>query len=727
MIGGFAWISVPLLAVSLGAGAPGAVGAAHLFITALAAAMLTCGVAVLTGRYINVAATAVTLCALGGVVAAARMWRPVPAQWLGMCTLVILLFLLTLSPTIALWSARIRPPYFGSVTGRDLFRRSAGLPVDAVSPVDEAAEEEMSPDTTPRGAQIAAAAVRANNVLTGICVGASLALPAAVWATLMPGHHRSGYAVVLAGLFVLIFISRGRAFADKRQAIALVFGLPRRRCVGVIKYVWHAPAAASDAVLWGALLLAGFGARGFGGGPAGADHQVHPIGADDRRMAGDRGDHRGVAAGRVDWRVVQLGAHAMTRRVGAAADLRPRRSSACWSRCRSTLPAAQAIPPPSVDPGRVPPDGKPGPDQPMRQSNICARTITVAEPNVAVTAPGFTLLNVSKAWQYSTGNGVPVAVIDTGVNPTPRLPVVPGGDYIMGGDGLMDCDSHGTVVASLIAAAPQGIPMPAPMPAAPAFPPPAGPPPADCGTAAAGRTAAADRATAAAVAGDDHRNQTGSAAAATAAPAGRAVERAGRSRRPAQPDDPEVPPPPPGAPDGVAGVAPHARIISIRQSSRAYEPETPGGGDMEARKKAGTIATLASAIVHAANMGAKVINISVTACVSAADPLDQSAIGAAVWYAATVKDAVIVAAAGNEGEDECAQNPGFDPLDAATRATGIRSRPSRRRRGSPTTCCPSAPSTTPALRSARACPGRGWPPRRPASGSWACPRRPADR
>jgi type VII secretion integral membrane protein EccD len=263
LIGGFAWISVPLLAVSLGAGAPGAVGAAHLFITALAAAMLTCGVAVLTGRYINVAATVVTLCGLGGAIAAARMWRPVPAQWLGMCTLVILLFLLTLSPTIALWSARIRPPYFGSVTGRDLFRRSAGLPVDAVSPVDEAVEEEMSPDTTPRGAQIAAAAVRANNVLTGICVGASLALPAAVWATLMPGHHRSGYAVVLAGLFVLIFISRGRAFADKRQAIALVAGAAAATCVGVIKYVWHAPAAASDAVLWGALLLAGFGAAGL--------------------------------------------------------------------------------------------------------------------------------------------------------------------------------------------------------------------------------------------------------------------------------------------------------------------------------------------------------------------------------------------------------------------------------------------------------------------------------
>jgi membrane-anchored mycosin MYCP len=329
----------------------------------------------------------------------------------------------------------------------------------------------------------------------------------------------------------------------------------------------------------------------------------------------------------------------------------------------TTLPAAQAIPPPIVDPGRVPPDGKPGPEAPMRQSNICARTITVAEPNVAVTAPGFTLLNVAKAWQYSTGNGVPVAVIDTGVNPTPRLPVIPGGDYIMSGDGLMDCDSHGTVVASLIAAAPQGIPMPAAMPAAPAFPPPAGPPPAIAAPPPPGGPPApiAPPAPPPAVT----ITETKPAAPPPPPPPADEPSNGPGDLTPGAPDDPEVPPLPPGAPDGVAGVAPHARIISIRQSSRAYELERPGGGDTEARKKAGTIATLASAIVHAANMGAKVINISVTACVSAADPLDQSAIGAAVWYAATVKDAVIIAAAGNEGEDECAQNPGFDPLDTA--------------------------------------------------------------
>jgi membrane-anchored mycosin MYCP len=332
----------------------------------------------------------------------------------------------------------------------------------------------------------------------------------------------------------------------------------------------------------------------------------------------------------------------------------------------TTLPAAQAILPPSIDPGRVPADGKPAPDQPMRQSNICARTITVADPNVTVMAPGFTLLNISKAWQYSTGNGVPVAVIDTGVNPSHRLPVVAGGDYIMGGDGLMDCDAHGTVVASVIAAAPQGVPMPAPMPAAPAFPPPAGPPATDAAPPPPGGPPPPIAPPPPPVPVTVTETQPPPPPPPPPEPPPEDQPSNGPGDPVAgQPDDPEVPPPPPGAPDGVAGVAPHAVIISIRQSSRAFEPDKPGGGDMEARKKAGTVATLASAIVHAANMGAKVINVSVTSCVSADDPLDQGAIGAAVWYAATVKDAVIIAAAGNEGENECAQNPVFDPLATA--------------------------------------------------------------
>ncbi len=72
-----------------------------------------------------------------------------------------------------------------------------------------------------------------------------------------------GRGWVLAGLFVLIFISRGRAYADKKQAIALVSGAAAAVCVGVIKYVLHEPAASGQAVLWATMVLAGFGLAGL--------------------------------------------------------------------------------------------------------------------------------------------------------------------------------------------------------------------------------------------------------------------------------------------------------------------------------------------------------------------------------------------------------------------------------------------------------------------------------
>lgn len=266
LFSGLAWLTVPLLTVGLASAAPGSLGSAHLFIAALAIAVLSSGVVAITQRQVIFAATVVTLCGVAGLVAAARMFAPVPAQRLGMCLLIGMLFLLTVAPTVALRAARIRPPHFGSITGRDLFRRSDGLPVDAVAPVDDDAEDEPSPDATPPGAAIAEAARRASSVLTGICVAAAIVLPAAVWATLLPGQPRSNAAVVLALLFVFIFISRGRAFADRRQAVALVCGAAAAFCVGVVRYVLHNPAGSLGPLLWASLLLAGFAGAGLAAG-----------------------------------------------------------------------------------------------------------------------------------------------------------------------------------------------------------------------------------------------------------------------------------------------------------------------------------------------------------------------------------------------------------------------------------------------------------------------------
>ena len=96
--------------------------------------------------------------------------------------------------------------------------------------------------------------------------------------------------------------------------------------------------------------------------------------------------------------------------------------------------------------------------------------------------------------------------------------------------------------------------------------------------------------------------------------------------------------------DGFSGVAPDATVIGIRQSSAKFAP----AGD-QSRTGVGDVDTMAKAIRTAADLGASVINISSIACVPVASALDDRALGAALAYAVDVKNAVIVAAAGNIG------------------------------------------------------------------------------
>src|ERR1700760_4651509 len=119
------------------------------------------------------------------------------------------------------------------------------------------------------------------------------------------------------------------------------------------------------------------------------------------------------------------------------------------------LPPAAAITPPTIDPAAVPPDGPPGPPAPMKQNSYCTEVGVLPGTNFRLQPKYMDMLNLQEAWQFGRGAGQRVAVIDTGVSPHPRFQhLFPGGDYIMGGDGLSDCDAHGTIVASMIGAAP---------------------------------------------------------------------------------------------------------------------------------------------------------------------------------------------------------------------------------------------------------------------------------
>jgi membrane-anchored mycosin MYCP len=117
--------------------------------------------------------------------------------------------------------------------------------------------------------------------------------------------------------------------------------------------------------------------------------------------------------------------------------------------------------------------------------------------------------------------------------------------------------------------------------------------------------------------------------------------------------------------DGFSGVAPDAQIIAIRQTSEIWRPKgtQPDPNDPKNGGGVGNTTTLGEAIRHAADLGATVINISEVACGPAAT-MNDGKLGAAVQYAAEVKDVVIVAAAGNNDNQACKPgNPGIDPLN----------------------------------------------------------------
>lgn len=114
--------------------------------------------------------------------------------------------------------------------------------------------------------------------------------------------------------------------------------------------------------------------------------------------------------------------------------------------------------------------------------------------------------------------------------------------------------------------------------------------------------------------------------------------------------------------DAFSGVAPAARLLSIRLTSAAYSP-IDQGEDPAATRAAIELAALSRAVVHAADLGARVIDISAVTCLQSDSAVDQQALGAALRYAAVERDAVIVAAAGDTGSTDlsggiqCVANP----------------------------------------------------------------------
>lgn len=125
----------------------------------------------------------------------------------------------------------------------------------------------------------------------------------------------------------------------------------------------------------------------------------------------------------------------------------------------TSLAAGSAPAPPPVDASALPTQVAPSPAPGVRQVRACvARGANPAGANPAGADDGPWAprrLRLAEAWRLGRGKGQRIAVIDTGVALHPRLAgrLFGGGDYVAGGDGLADCDGHGTLVAGIAAAA----------------------------------------------------------------------------------------------------------------------------------------------------------------------------------------------------------------------------------------------------------------------------------
>ena len=101
---------------------------------------------------------------------------------------------------------------------------------------------------------------------------------------------------------------------------------------------------------------------------------------------------------------------------------------------------------------------QPVPPVPYKRTTQCVQSANTRSTLKSGVSWAQQQLNYTSLWKLGVrGAGTRVAVIDTGVNPVSAFNgrLLSGGDYVVAGkNGQQDCDGHGTLVAGIIAAAP---------------------------------------------------------------------------------------------------------------------------------------------------------------------------------------------------------------------------------------------------------------------------------
>jgi membrane-anchored mycosin MYCP len=131
-------------------------------------------------------------------------------------------------------------------------------------------------------------------------------------------------------------------------------------------------------------------------------------------------------------------------------------SAASSFAARPVAEVARVPQPPPVDLSQLPTSSQPVALPGVRQIAQCVEGSEPAARGSAAAEPLWSqrAFRLPELWTASRGRSVRIAVIDTGVSRHPLLAgrLIAGGDFVAGGNGLRDCDGHGTAVAGIAAA-----------------------------------------------------------------------------------------------------------------------------------------------------------------------------------------------------------------------------------------------------------------------------------
>lgn len=210
----FAWSALMPAGVGAAVSIPGHPTGWHL-VAGIAVGLAGVGILVmLTGRHLVAVSALITVGLFAAAVIAvqASSWQVRP-EHVAVTVLLVVLVIITFASNMGVTASGVPGPWFPSVTGRGVFETPPGAPRDTVTPVAPSGAE--SPE------MIAQWARRGNQVITGVVVGAGLAMIAAARYAVIPGQPGAWkYLVFTLGICTVVLL-RARSFVDRYQSVAL--------------------------------------------------------------------------------------------------------------------------------------------------------------------------------------------------------------------------------------------------------------------------------------------------------------------------------------------------------------------------------------------------------------------------------------------------------------------------------------------------------------------------